>query len=488
MRLQSKRPGNVIAMMGVSIFGLMGIAALAIDLGFASLSRREMQTAVDTAALEGLRARDDPRGATIARQNASLFSALVFDDDLDPENGDPLHLGAGPIINYQGGIPLPGTTFLASRLITADSLGVYKPQQANGNPGLELNLTNDQAGDMVSGNYDPTTADHSEQPSTSPTPYARADFTPAATGNTAFLVRMRRTGETFAAGVGSAGPPLPSIFGRAMMPGDRQERGTFVRATAIAQATPVKSAGPTSPSMAPAPVAGVTPLGLDATFWQSLPFGPSTATINPATGEIDGASGTVGWITQVTALATAVNAGATTLPVASTAGFPVTFPFHVRIDLENLLVTGAAGTGWTVTRDPTQAAAHLAGAAVRLADPTVIGQPFAQGTFNGFATALDPAYDHYVPLFTTIGSQGSLIVGFGYAQLAFNPTSNQLTITKMDQIALANASGILAIPIGQVNPALAPADIENVFTANASLTAANPGNALRAPALVRAVP
>ena len=412
---------------------------------------------------------------------------------MNPSNGDTdnvgaaLNLGAGPIINYQDGIALPGTTFLASRLITEDQLGVYKPQQSNGNPGLELNLTNVVVGDMVAGNYDPTTADHSEQPSTSPTPYARADFTPAATGNTAFLVRMRRTGETFDAGVGSAGPPLPSIFGRAMMPGDRQERGTFVRATAIAQATPVKSAGATSPSTSPQPLPGVAPLGLDATVWQGLPFGASTAAVNPATGQITAAAGAAGWTTQVTMLAAAVNPADTMLSVASTAGFPVTFPFHVRIDQEIIQVTGPGGTGWAVTRDPTQAAAHQDGAAVRQADVTVIGEPFAEGTFNGFATGLDPAFDHYIPLFTTIGNQGSLIVGFGYAQLAFDPTSNQLTITKMDQIALANASAILALPIGTVNPALAPADIENLFTANANLAVPNPGNALRAPALVRAV-
>ena len=55
MRLRPTRNGNVIALTGVSIFGLMGVAALVIDLGFASLSRRQMQMAVNTSALEGLR-------------------------------------------------------------------------------------------------------------------------------------------------------------------------------------------------------------------------------------------------------------------------------------------------------------------------------------------------------------------------------------------------------------------------------------------------
>ena len=35
--------------------GIMGLAALVIDMGFARLAQREMQTAVDSAALEGLR-------------------------------------------------------------------------------------------------------------------------------------------------------------------------------------------------------------------------------------------------------------------------------------------------------------------------------------------------------------------------------------------------------------------------------------------------
>ena len=36
-------------------FGLLGLAALVIDLGFARLTQRQMQSAVDSAALEGLR-------------------------------------------------------------------------------------------------------------------------------------------------------------------------------------------------------------------------------------------------------------------------------------------------------------------------------------------------------------------------------------------------------------------------------------------------
>ena len=39
-------------------FALMALAALVIDLGMAMLTQRKMQTAVDSAALEGIRFRD----------------------------------------------------------------------------------------------------------------------------------------------------------------------------------------------------------------------------------------------------------------------------------------------------------------------------------------------------------------------------------------------------------------------------------------------
>ena len=60
-------------------FGLMGLAALVIDMGFARLAQREMQTAVDSAALEGLRFGDDVSTATKpAAQQASKSSASLF--------------------------------------------------------------------------------------------------------------------------------------------------------------------------------------------------------------------------------------------------------------------------------------------------------------------------------------------------------------------------------------------------------------------------
>src|SRR5947209_5644681 len=110
MRLKPRRNGNVLALTAVILSLLLGVAALALDLALVPLTRRQMQTAVNTAALEGLRGRDDPNGADVGRNNASRFSALVFDDDLDPGNGDTLNLGAGPVLTFQGGTSVDGTS------------------------------------------------------------------------------------------------------------------------------------------------------------------------------------------------------------------------------------------------------------------------------------------------------------------------------------------------------------------------------------------
>ena len=52
------RAGYALVLFVLIFFGLMGLAALVIDMGFARLAQRQMQTAADSAALEGLRWRD----------------------------------------------------------------------------------------------------------------------------------------------------------------------------------------------------------------------------------------------------------------------------------------------------------------------------------------------------------------------------------------------------------------------------------------------
>ena len=57
-RQTADRAGYALVLFVMIFFGLMGLAALVIDMGFARLAQRQMQTAVDSAALEGLRWRD----------------------------------------------------------------------------------------------------------------------------------------------------------------------------------------------------------------------------------------------------------------------------------------------------------------------------------------------------------------------------------------------------------------------------------------------
>ena len=52
---RTDRAGYALVLFVMIFFGLMGLAALVIDMGFARLAQRQMQTAVDSAALEGLR-------------------------------------------------------------------------------------------------------------------------------------------------------------------------------------------------------------------------------------------------------------------------------------------------------------------------------------------------------------------------------------------------------------------------------------------------
>jgi hypothetical protein len=69
---------------------------------------------------------------------------------------------------------------------------------------------------------------------------------------------------------------------------------------------------------------------------------------------------------STTLSAAIVSTGATTLTVASTSAFPGSGNFRVLIDNELVIVTGVAGTTWTITRgaEGTTAATHLNGAAV----------------------------------------------------------------------------------------------------------------------------
>ena len=123
------------------------MAALTIDWGVVTLTRVQMQNAVDAAALEGLRHRDAlglPDGSSDAarREAAGNFVAWHFDNDIDLETDDPFQFGAGPQLQLDGGI----TEFNASQQLSVSDSPVFKPS-------LESNPTNASHGDLVSGEF-----------------------------------------------------------------------------------------------------------------------------------------------------------------------------------------------------------------------------------------------------------------------------------------------------------------------------------------------
>jgi len=276
-RAHSTRAGTVLVLFVVLVFALLGVAALAIDMGFASLSQAQMQTAADTAALEGVRLRDfyeyRSQGDPYRRPRVSELVQQVFDDDfhpttgtvtstepfappaLPPDDDDALKLGAGPIYRTSGGI---GDAQVGQLLEVPDSAASMNQVEAwVDDPRLHGNARNLAHGDMLSGRYN-VFAEHREQAD-----YLRDDFTPAPTTPTnpyeswrsiGFLVRLRRTtGDNpldEASGISTRGFSLPFLFGmgagiRGSSTGYNPRRdGLTVRAAAIAVGRPALSAGP----------------------------------------------------------------------------------------------------------------------------------------------------------------------------------------------------------------------------------------------------
>lgn len=280
------RRGAVLVWFAVFLFALIPLITLVMHSGMVTLSRRQMQTAVNSAAIEGLRFRDAPTlTETQRRQQVSDLVSAVYDDNLDSGDGDAMNFGAGSVVTFDDeptDIELPGTDFKASRMIRPENIGVYQPQ-------LKLNLDNEPYGDMVSGGA-VTGGSHSETDD-----YSRDDFNTL--GNDAFLVRLRRTDGSNPhdeeMGVSSHGPTVAYLFGRAAYgpdgPHDPRERGSIVRATAIAQASPAMTVGRSSPSVPL--LEGVAPLWIQLSSWNSWTLGNVASVIitsSAITGDLNG--------------------------------------------------------------------------------------------------------------------------------------------------------------------------------------------------------
>ncbi|MCI0455560.1 MAG: pilus assembly protein TadG-related protein [Gemmataceae bacterium] len=254
---QSGRRGTVLAYFALVVVVLLGLGALVIDLGLARMTQRQLQSAADAAALEGMRLRDDPdkpdpqTREAARREAASRVVAEYF-------------AGAPPLLELTGGIPVSGTDFRASQRITQ---GKPTPYQQ----GLKPNLDNDPAGDLVSGKYlaGPTITHREEND------YERDDFVPGDGEASGFLVRLRMTGET--PDEGTAGPRVPILFGRgSLIRPDTKARGVAVRATAIASARPVWSVGAARPEQE-LRLEGYTPFALEQSAWAA--FGMDAVTV-----------------------------------------------------------------------------------------------------------------------------------------------------------------------------------------------------------------
>lgn len=200
-RCRANRRGQSLVLMFFTLVALIGVLALTLDYGFVLLARRQMQTGVNAAALEGLRDYDGT-----GRENARDLLRIAYDDDLDPSENETT-IGAGidtSLVQGDGyqsvtigtGSGLPAT--LANR-----SQYIYRPDP-------ELNADNEVHGDLVRGDFDP-----SARPNEYST-YRRDGFTPNPNGN-AFLSRLRRThnpnGLDQVPGVSSSGGGMPLIIG-----------------------------------------------------------------------------------------------------------------------------------------------------------------------------------------------------------------------------------------------------------------------------------
>jgi len=250
----------VLVQVALFIFAMSAMLSLIIDIGYAHLTQGQMQSAADSAAIEGIRQRDavaDPARREAARREAvNTVVGWTFDDNFDPTDGDAdFQFGAGPVLDLTEG----ATSLHGLQTSSVPDQHVYKPN-------LQANPGNAPEGDMVSGRFcysaDPLPSESVAyemqdtvcgQPQLGAGAYARNDFNPGGANANAFLVRLRRSNEyqdlegRTDPDVGSSGPSLPLTFGKATtIHGDDpaatysvRRDGLTVRATAIAETRPV---------------------------------------------------------------------------------------------------------------------------------------------------------------------------------------------------------------------------------------------------------
>lgn len=382
-----RRRGNVLVAFAFLTAVLLGLGALVIDLGVVYLTRGQMQAAADTAALEGLRHRDDV--AEIDRRLAAQqLAGLALAD------------------------PAQGSERSGSR-----------HRQT-----LQLNLANDANGDLVSGNVDPETGEF--HPSLE---------SPAS----AFKVRLRRGGRQFATinPSASSGSQIPSLF-NPIQPGYSIETQT------VAAARPAKTVGPAiAAGLYPGverDIAGLAPFAITAQFWKTL--SRNEVQVNPD-GRLLIGQQQVGQLTDLSSLDAPLSSQGRTMQIKPVAGWPRP-PFVVRINRELLRVSRVLGGEWRVERghDGTSPAEHSTGAIVILHRSLSIGQPISkaighrpelQSYYGNRAASIVPIVEEY--------SETDHIVAFGVVGWSWDSINSTLLVNRRpSRIASQNAMTTLA--------------------------------------------
>ena len=417
MRRRSKLPprqGTVLVLFAMLIFALMAMAALAVDMGLLIDTQRQMQSAADSAALEGLRWRDDTTASSllnpsqptytqdqVRRQLASDLATRIFDyrlrsdgDHTNPplsdNSYDPMQVGAGPVLLYSGGttqayalqlVQVPAQPFdhvyKPSAFSSASASLTFQPLQLNSSSNL-------QNGDLVAGTFGTNPSYSSSNTANEDKLYNRRDFVPTPSGGTPATAlpswpgcggpitsRVWTTCPAPARSVRrcrscSRGSLITASSDPTLNPNGYNPRrdGLTVRGTGIANATPAKMVGPAFPPglfpTAPASslgtngMNGLAPFALSVAFWNSL-AGQTQVTVQ-ANGQITTGTGS-GQMIRISSLSSAATATDASIVVVTAAGFPTTaspfVPFLVRIDNELLRVTAVDTTGltWTVERN-----------------------------------------------------------------------------------------------------------------------------------------
>jgi len=156
-----------------------------------------------------------------------------------------------------------------------------------------------------------------------------------------------------------------------------------------------------------------------------------------------------------TTLTSNVSNSATTLPVASTSGFPGTTPFTLILDEgtvneEIVTVTGVASLNLTVTRgeDGTSAVSHSNGGTVKHG---VSARDFDEANSHVNDTSTD-VHSQYVLKSLISGSKGALITSTGSAVAALTVGSDGQTLVADSSVTngikwAAPASGSVIDPL-----------------------------------------